>query len=130
MATIEVDDETNRFLEFASRVARISKGEVVARLVAADRLPGVLDPPSPVLGVPVHADYAGYRTRARYVPGPARIEITDGPLAGATFKSPTAAARAVVSHYRPTVSAHRNGWSFWTVTASQVPLQNLRYQAR
>jgi hypothetical protein len=130
MATVDVDDETDRYLEFASRVAQISKGEVVARLVAADKRPAVGEPASPALGVPVHADYAGYRTRARYVPGPARIEIIDGPLAGRTFTSPTAAARAVVSHYRPTVSAHRNGWNFWTVTASQIPLQNLRYQAR
>jgi len=78
--------------------------------------------------VPVHADYAGYRTHGLYIPGPARIEITDGPLVGKVFKSPTAAARAVVSHYRPTVSAHRNGWAFWTVTATHVPLQNIRYQ--
>jgi hypothetical protein len=129
MATIEVDAETDRYLDFASRVARISKGEVVARLVAAEGLPE-LDAAPPAVGVLVHSDYAGYRTRARFVPGPARIEILDGPLAGKTFKSPTAAARAVVSHYRPTVSAHRNGWSFWTVSASGVPLQNLRYQAR
>jgi hypothetical protein len=51
------------------------------------------------------------------------------PLSRSVSRRPEAAARAVVSHYRPTVSAHRNGWAFWTVTATHIPLQNIRYQS-
>jgi hypothetical protein len=129
MPTVEIDEDTDRYLSFAARVAQISKGAVVARLVAGDRpqAPSVEPGDSRVA---VHADYAGYRTAAMFVPGPARVEIVDGPLAGQVFRSPSEAARAVVSHYRPTVSAHRNGWSFWIVTATGLPLQAIRRQGR
>lgn len=79
--------------------------------------------------VAIHADYEGHRTHARFV-SPGRIEIADGPLAGATYGSPSEAARAVVAHCKPTVSPHRNGWSFWILTGSGDPLQTLRRHVR
>lgn len=79
-------------------------------------------------GVLIYADYEGNRTRARYFT-PARVEITDGPLKGRSFRSPTGAARAVVRHYNPSVNDNRNGWSFWRIDNGGDPrawLQSIR----
>lgn len=128
MPQIEVDEETYRNLAFAARVAGIEVGEVVARLVALPREPST---PEPVGGepasVPVHADYDGRRTRANFTPGPGRIEILSGPLAGSVYRTPSEAARAVVSEQRPEVNPQRNGWTFWIETATGAPIQGLRH---
>jgi hypothetical protein len=76
--------------------------------------------------VTIHAVYEGHRTRGVYEPATRRVTIVDGPLAARSFKSPSGAAIAVVSHYRPGVNPNRNGWSFWTVTDSGDLLQSLR----
>ncbi|MGN9911104.1 hypothetical protein ACTMTJ_26465 [Phytohabitans sp. LJ34] len=130
MATVDIDDTTDQYLEFAANVGGVTKGQIVAQLVAAARTR--VEPPagpkrSNQNGVAIHADYDGHRTRARFIPGPGRIEITDGPLAGTTFRTPSEAARAVVGHYKPAVSPHRNGWVFWFVTANGEPLQSIRH---
>jgi hypothetical protein len=130
MVLIEVDPETDRYLEFAARIAKISKGEVIARLIGAEEGPASRTPSGPALGVPIHADYEGRRTHALFVPGPGRVEIVDGPLTGKTYRTPSEAAREVVHSSKPDVSPHRNGWTFWTISASSVPLQTIRYQAR
>jgi hypothetical protein len=59
---------------------------------------------------------------------PSRVQIVDGPLAGATFKSPTGAARAVVRQYNSNVTDNRNGWLFWQreVQGRRVPFQSIR----
>ncbi|MFJ3990239.1 hypothetical protein ACIPWY_16535 [Streptomyces sp. NPDC090032] len=59
--------------------------------------------------VGVYVDYEGHRTRGSYDRDTKRIDITSGPLAGQSFKSPTGAARAVVAHYKPDVNPNRNG---------------------
>lgn len=125
--SVDIDDTTDQYLEFAANVAGLAKGQIVALLVAAARTKA--KPPVESMdrgGVAIHADYDGHRTRARFTPGPGRIEITDGPLAGTTYRTPSEAARAVVGHYKPTVSPHRNGWVFWIVTDTGEPLQSIR----
>ena len=134
MATVEVDAGTDQYLEFAAGIAGISKGEVIAQLVARVRrlqsasteqpAPWIPDP------VPVHADYAGHRICGVFYPGPGRIEITTGDLAGSAYPTPSAAARAVVGLLRPAVSANRNGWDFWSVSADGNPLQTIRHPRR
>jgi len=127
MATIDVDDATKRAVSFAARMANVSEGEIIRRLVGGDSLSR--DGPEPASqGVPIYADYEGHRVRARYFE-PARVEITDGPLAGKSFKTPTGAARAVVRHYNPSVNDNRNGWGFWQIdngTGARVWLQSIR----
>jgi hypothetical protein len=130
MTLVEIDDTTDQYLEFAARVAGLTKGQVIAQLVAATSTPA---PPTTTTDqdeVAIHADYDGRRTLARFIPGPGRIEIVDGPLAGNVYRTPSEAARAVVSHYKPAVSPHRNGWEFWIITASQHPLQSIRRRVR
>jgi hypothetical protein len=121
---VEVDAETKRALTFAAQMAGVSEGEIVRRLVAGtvgrrhDNAAG---------GIPVHADYAGHRTRALFF-APARIEIIDGPLQGTSYKTPTGAARAVVRQYNPKVNDNRNGWGFWQLDQSgpRAWLQSIR----
>jgi hypothetical protein len=127
MATIEVDESTKRTLSFAARMANVTEGEIVRRLVAASSLTGESTGPAQQ-GVAIYADYEGHRTQALYF-APARVEIVDGPLKGKSFKTPTGAARAVVRHYNPRVNDNRNGWGFWQIDnggGSRVWLQAIR----
>lgn len=127
MATIDVDEQTAFALRLAADTAGISEGEVVRRLIERHR-PSA-EPTDSITSsatVAVHTVYEGHRTAATYDPTTHRVTITDGPLAGRSFKSPSGAAIAVVAHYRPSVNPNRNGWSFWTVTSSGELLQTLR----
>lgn len=127
MATIDVDGNTKQAVSFAARMANVTEGEIVRRLVAASAL-ATEDPEPADQGVAIYADYEGRRVRARYFE-PARVEIIDGPLAGKSFKTPTGAARAVVRHYNPSVNDNRNGWSFWQIdnrSGARVWLQSIR----
>jgi hypothetical protein len=124
MATIEVDEAAKRTVSFAARMAGVTEGEIVRRLIAANALEVEEGEPRQE-GVLVYADYEGSRTRARYF-APARVEITDGPLKGRSFRSPTGAARAVVRHYNPSVNDNRNGWSFWQIDNGSGPRVWLR----
>lgn len=133
MVQIEVDDATDTYLAFAASIAGMTKGQVVARLVAqaqAAVAPGPADGgEEEPASVRVYADYAGHRTYASFTPGPGRIEITSGPLAGQSFRTPSQAAREIVKHYKPDVSPHRNGWGFFFVAATGAPLQTLRHRS-
>jgi hypothetical protein len=127
MRTIEVDETVKRIVAFAARMADVTEGEIVRRLVAASSL----EANEPVPGreaVPIYADYEGHRTRALYFP-PSRVEIVDGPLKSRSFKTPTGAARAMVRHYNPSVNDNRNGWGFWQIDNGGGPrvwLQSIR----
>ena len=127
METIEVDDGVKRTLSFAARMADVTEGEIVRRLIAASSLEGKQPDPARK-SVPIYADYEGHRTRALYF-APARVEIVDGPLKSRSFKTPTGAARAVVRHYNPSVNDNRNGWGFWQIDNGGGPrawLQSIR----
>jgi hypothetical protein len=127
MPTIKVDDGTKGTVSFAARMANVTEGEIVRRLIAAGSSTGE-DPDPGKKGVAIYADYEGHRTRALYF-APARVEIVDGPLKGKSFKTPTGAARAVVRQYNPSVNDNRNGWGFWQIDnggGSRVWLQSIR----
>lgn len=130
LPNIEIDEATDEYLTFAARIAGLTKSQVVAQLVAQAKTSSDAQPPTSDRTVTIHADYEGHRTSGRFFVGPSRIEITDGPLAGESFRTPSEAARAVVSHYKPSVSPHRNGWAFWIITASGNPLQTIRHDGR
>ena len=129
MPQLEIDSRTARALEFAARMAQVSPGQLVARLVdqasrAEGQLPGAVTDDR----VGVCADYAGYRTKGLYDPLTGRIDVAAGPLEGKSFKTPSSAARAVVEHYKPGVNPQRNGWSFWMLDdGSNLPLQSIRH---
>lgn len=129
---IEVDEQTYRAVEFAARMSNTTAGEVVARLVAEASMPQA---PTAIGGlergatVAVYADYEGHRTHGRYDCQTKRIDILSGPLTGRSFKTPTGAARAVVTHYKPDVNPNRNGWSFWVLEDGSGPLWKIRDSA-
>ena len=133
MPSVEVDDDTDRYLAFAAEIAGLTKGQVVAKLVM-DARSRVMSPTAErgdreePRAVRVFADYAGHRTYASFIPGPGRLEITSGPLNGRVFKTPSQAAREIVGHYNPEVSPHRNGWSFFLIEETGAPLQTLRHR--
>lgn len=127
MATIEVDEAVKRTVSFAARMADVTEGEIVRRLIAASSLEAT-ERDRRQEGVPIYADYEGHRTRALYF-APARVEIVDGPMKGRSFRTPTGGARAVVRHYNPSVNDNRNGWSFWQIDnggGARVWLQSIR----
>jgi hypothetical protein len=124
MGTIEVDDATKRTVSFAAKMANVTEGEIVRRLIAASSL-AEQNPDVKQTSVPIYANYEGHQTRALFF-APTRVEIIDGPLKGKSFKTPTGAARAVVGHYNPSVNDNRNGWSFWQIDNSGGPRVWLR----
>lgn len=129
MPKIEVDDQTASALRLAADTAGISEGEVVRRLIERHRPEAESrGDRAAVATVAVFALYEGHRTTATYEPATHRVTITEGPLAGKSYKSPSGAAIAVVTHYRPSVNPNRNGWTFWTVSSSGELLQTLRRQ--
>lgn len=66
-------------------------------------------------GVAIFADYEGHRTKAMFRAGTKRVDVIEGPLSGAVFKSPPDAARAVVGPDKPEGNPNCSGWSFWTI---------------
>ena len=77
MATIEVDDRIKRTVSFAARMANVTEGEIVRRLIADSSLKE--EGPDPRQGVPLYSHYQGHRTRALYF-APSRVEVVDGPI--------------------------------------------------
>jgi hypothetical protein len=82
----------------------------------------------------VHAVYLGERAEGIYHPSTGRIDIVSGPAPRATGLKPSPAAgeviRAVYKARGRTVTGSRNGWGFWTVTATGEPLQSVRRNPR
>jgi len=131
MPNIEVDADTARALTFAARMAGMTPGQLVTRLVARASLlsaePGEVPESASDRRVAIYADYEDVRTDALFDVATGRVDVTSGPLAGRGFKTPTGAARAVVAHYKPGVSPHRNGWSFWFLSEDGRALQTIRH---
>ncbi|WP_019931162.1 DUF4357 domain-containing protein [Nocardia sp. BMG111209] len=125
---IEVSKETYERVAFAAKMADSSPGRVVEKLVAD----AYASAPSPAIsnetgtGLPVHAVYEGHRVEGRFDTATSQITITSGNLTGQTFKTPSAAARAVVGDLNPRVSGARNGWSFWMLDDGSGSLQTVR----
>ncbi|MFJ9863203.1 DUF262 domain-containing protein [Streptomyces sp. NPDC101165] len=77
------------------------------------------------LGVEVHVVYESRRVNGFYDPASRTVTIPSGPGRG-EYETPSGAAVAVVRALNPHVSPQRNGWSFWTVTATGQLLQSIR----
>jgi hypothetical protein len=131
MFQIQVTESTYRALELAARLTGMTPGGVVDRLVAQSPAPShqaqsVNDDEGS--GVAVYADYAGHRVKGTFYPLTRRIDITSGSLSGGSYKSPSAAARAVVNSLKPGVNSNRNGWSFWLLADGTGDLQSIRHR--
>lgn len=131
MVAIDVSTATASKIGLLARAWNLTEPETVDRLVAefesrprrpsqAERAAGAPET------VPVHATYQGVTVQGCYNPLVGSLEITNGPAAGRTFKTPSAAAIAVVSAMNPSVNPNRNGWNFWLITATGERLQRIR----
>ncbi|MEU0075777.1 DUF262 domain-containing protein [Streptomyces sp. NPDC006332] len=76
-------------------------------------------------GVQIYAIYEGRRADAYYDPSSRTVRIPSGPGRG-VYGTPSGAAVALVHALNPHVNPNRNGWSFWTVTATGKLLQSIR----
>ena len=129
MNAIELDDETAARVRFAARVAGVSESEIVARAVRAltEEADEAAAPRDPWDAVEVFAEYADQRVEGTYVPATRRLTVTSGALAGQTFRSPSAAAGAVIAALNPArATTQASGWRFWKVTATHHRLESLR----
>ncbi|ADI06953.1 hypothetical protein SBI_03832 [Streptomyces bingchenggensis BCW-1] len=129
MNAIDVDDDTYRKLVFAARMMGCTPSEVVRRLVDASSTEigtaaakSSEDPHS----VPVHALYRGRRVEATFDRNTRAVTIKDGPHAGTTYPTPSAAASAVVQVLNPDRNPNTNGWNFWRLNSSGDELKALR----
>jgi hypothetical protein len=130
MGTVELDEETHSMVRFAARVFGVSEAEVIARFVAeyAGRDATANRPEhDPWHPVAVYGDYDGRHVEGLYLPATKRLTVTGDPLPGARFKSPSGAARAVVTALKPERSAAQtNGWRFWRLADTDERLEVLR----
>lgn len=74
---------------------------------------------------PVFAIYQRRRIEGYFDPSTGALAIPIGPGAG-RYKTPSGAARAVISELRPQVSPIRTGWTFWRLSETGAPLETLR----
>ena len=121
MRNVEIDDETYDLIVFAARAAGVDPAAIVARAVALLRE----DPASAERataereGRPIYVIYRGSQTTAAYDPATHRVTVTSGSLAGRVFRTPTAAASAVVAEANPGRRMGRiNGRRFWRDSAT------------
>lgn len=130
MPTVHIDPYTAGILDHAAHRAGVSPGDLVrdwARSLLSD--PPRPEPgtsPEHEDGLDVHFDLHGVRTQGRFHPGTCDLRIASGPLTDQLFHSPSAAAVAVVRHYRPDLSPNRNGWKVWTVASTGQSLESVR----
>lgn len=128
MGRVDLDDETHALVRYGARLLNVTEAEFVARAVRAlgdaGERPPDRDPWEPV---DVFAEYEDRRVDGQYVPATKRLTVTSEPLAGTTFRSPSAAARGVVGALNPArVATQTNGWRFWRVAATGQRLSVLR----
>ncbi|GLX47325.1 hypothetical protein Shyhy01_02750 [Streptomyces hygroscopicus subsp. hygroscopicus] len=124
MPTIELDERTHEKVVFAAHLMACTPSEVVRRLVESWSTPEKPDDESD--GVRVHAVYRGERIQRLFHPDTRTLTVTQGPQAGQSFPSPSAAAMAVIQELNPDRSPNTNGWLFWRVTSSGDELKSLR----
>lgn len=144
MPAVILDHATDVALGLAADSEGISKGELVARMVAElEEAPKQLVPaPAPESApaanqepvdssasnaqVDVHFTYQQLDTSGLFDRATQHLTVTNGSLVGRVFKTPSGAAKAVVIASNSTANPSRNGWAMWTVTATGEPLQSLR----
>lgn len=122
---LQLAPDTSERVALLARAWGVTPEEAVARLVrefaTSDHGPAV-----DADEVPIHAVYKGERVEAIFHRPTKKVTIKSGPLSGENYVAPSPAAGAVVRSIDPEVSASRNGWDFWTVTATGRTLQSLR----
>jgi hypothetical protein len=130
LPTITLSSEVKRQVTLLARAWETSEGRAIERLLdrfqsnGAQKNQAGNGEASP--GVRVHAVYRGVRIEGVFDPDTKGLVIIRGPMTGRVFDSPSGAATGVVQSINPKVRPNRNGWGFWTITASGELLQSIR----
>lgn len=131
MPSITVTAATQAHLQLLASAWETDVGGAVSRLiermVSGEVVSPVTDRGVSSTGVEVHALYDGRRLTGVYETSTRSLTVTSSPLEGITYKSPSGAAIAVVQSLNPSVNPNRNGWTFWTVSATGATLQSVRH---
>ena len=127
MGEIAVAHEVHERISLLALAWGTSEGKAVERLLDAFQKSGPRhQDPNVDRRIRVHAVYEGARTDGLFEPVSEALEITSGPLAGRSFRSPSGAAVAVVQATNRGINPNRNGWSFWIQTETGEILQMIR----
>lgn len=130
METLMLPASIRREVALLAGAWQVSEGEAVGRLVdhfrATTIQPDRNTAAIPEQAIAVHATYQGQRVEGLFFPATKRLEVTSGQRAGRTYKSPSGAARAVITAINPHVTPNRDGWTFWIVAETGKLLQTLR----
>jgi hypothetical protein len=125
MPQITIDEDTNRRLDLAARVAGISVGDVVRVLVNEGAMNSHACTEDASKTVPVFSTYLGTRVSAEFDVRSRVMRITSGALKDQEYSAPSSAAIAVVKSSNPKRdNPHTNGWRFWKVEATGRPLES------
>ncbi len=126
MPTVTITPRTHDRITDLARAWGISDEAAIVRLIDfwKQTSSGAQDEAD---SVRVHVVYLGERADGIYHPSTGLIDIISGPAPAATGLKPSRAAGEVIRSVNKargkTVGGSRNGWDFWTVTATGEPLK-------
>jgi hypothetical protein len=126
MPQIDLRPQTHQEVTLLAKAWAVDGDTVVRRLLDAFRSTSPQSEVSQFEGVRVFAIYEGKRTNGLYDAKTGGLTITNGPLEGKSYRTPSGAAAAVVQSMKPAVHPNRNGWTFWWESETASPLQHRR----
>ncbi|MER0445805.1 hypothetical protein ABR738_14745 [Streptomyces sp. Edi4] len=108
-----------------ARALGLTAGETIAHLLHLYAQPASETPVRAGTLTPVYAIYQHRRIEGHFDRSTGSLSIPAGPGAG-QYKTPSGAARAVITALRPQVSPIRTGWTFWRLAETGAHLEVLR----
>ena len=123
--SITVTADAADVIRAAARVSGFTESQIVVRAIRMLGLDQPLeDPHTPV---EVYCTYGGQTVTGTFIPATRLLTVTSGANAGQMFRTPSAAARAVIVGINPArTSTQANGWRFWHVTGTTDRLERFR----
>lgn len=127
---VHLEPHVEQLVRLGANLLRITESEFIERAIHALAPPRGASsalPEDPWEPIPLYAEYAGRRIAADYIRATRRLTVRSGPLAGTTYKSPSAAGRAVIADLNQNRAATQvNGWRFWRLADTHQRLSALR----
>lgn len=122
---IRLQPEIHQQVELLARALGITTSETIAHLLHLYAQPAPETPAPTNTHIPVYAIYQRSRIEGKFDRSTGALHIPTGPGAG-QYKTPSGAARAVITSLRPQVSPIRTGWTFWRLAETGAYLAVLR----
>ncbi|MEU4174725.1 hypothetical protein [Streptomyces sp. NPDC026589] len=122
---LRVEVDIHQQVTLLARALGITPSETIAHLLRLYAQPSPETPARPDMFTPVYAIYQRRRIEGHFDRSTGALSIPAGPGAG-QYKTPSGAARAVITALRPGISPIRTGWAFWRLAESGAHLEVLR----